>query len=121
MSLTTEVFRSDKGTCKLELSGRLDTNTVKDFDATMEALSHEEFPVIIADLKNLDYVSSAGVRSLFKARKRAKDQSGHFVLVNPQPQVQKVFDVIKALPSESVFASEQEMDNYLDMIQRKAK
>ena len=121
MSLTTEVFKSDEGTCKIEVSGRLDTNTAKDFDDKIASVSVQDYPVMIVDLKNLEYVSSAGVRSLFKARKRAKEADGNFLLVNPQPQVKKVFDIIKALPSQSIFASEAEMDDYLDMIQRNAK
>ena len=36
-----------------------------------------------------------------------------------QPQIQEVFDIVKALPGVSVFASTEEMDAYLAAQQRK--
>lgn len=121
MSLKIEIFKSESGTCKVELSGRLDTHTASEFDREMEGISFEEYKAVAIEISELDYVSSAGVRSLFKARKSAKEKDCGFVLVKPQPQVKKVFDIIKALPSETIFTSEQEMDKYLDAIQRKAR
>jgi anti-anti-sigma factor len=120
MSLNIEIFKSDGGKCRIELIGRLDTNTAADFDAKIAGLDNKEYPIQVVDLANLEYVSSAGVRSLFKARKGASDAGGQLLLVNPQPQVRKVFDIIKALPSTSVFESMEEMDRYLDAMQRKS-
>ncbi len=121
MSLSIEVYCSKEGKCKIELAGRLDTNTAPKFDESLAEIEHEEFPFKIVDLSKLEYVSSAGVRSLFKGRKAAHDAGGQFLLLNPQPQVKKVFDIIKALPSTSVFTSEEEMDRYLDAMQRKSR
>ena len=44
---------------------------------------------------------------------------GALLLVNVQPGVQKVFDIVKALPAQSVFKSVAELDQYLDYMQRK--
>ena len=41
------------------------------------------------------------------------------LLVNPQPQIQKVFDVVKAVPMNEIFSSTAEADAYLDAMQRK--
>jgi len=35
-----------------------------------------------------------------------------------KPQIRKIFDILKALPVESVFESMQEVDNYLDAMQK---
>lgn len=120
MSLEIEIYKSDDGKCKVELIGRLDTNTAPDFDTKIATVDHSEFPIQVVDLARLEYLSSAGVRSLFKARKAASDAGGQLLLVHPQPQVKKVFDIIKALPSTSVFESQEEMDRYLDAMQRKS-
>ena len=40
-------------------------------------------------------------------------------MVNPQPQIQKVFDVVKAVPLNEIFTSFAEADAYLDAMQRK--
>jgi sigma-B regulation protein RsbU (phosphoserine phosphatase) len=47
-----------------------------------------------------------------------KDHDGKVVLLNLQPQIQKVFDIIKALPSQQVFSNMKELDDYLDRMQR---
>jgi anti-anti-sigma factor len=120
MSLAIEIYKSDGGKCRIELKGRLDTNTAAEFDEKAASVDHKEYPIQVVDLAGLDYVSSAGVRSLFKARKNAHDAGGQLLLVHPQPQVKKVFDIIKALPSTSIFASQEEMDAYLDAMQRKS-
>ena len=41
------------------------------------------------------------------------------MLLNLQPQVRKVFDIIKALEGMNVFKSQEEMDEYLLAMQNK--
>ena len=70
-------------------------------------------------MENLDYISSMGVRVIIKTQKKMKSLSGSSKLMNLKPQVEKVFEIINALPSDQVFSNEQEMDEYLDKIQKK--
>ena len=74
---------------------------------------------LVLDLAQLDYVSSAGVRSIFRARKLLAARGGTLVLANTQPQVQKVFDIVKAVPLSEIFRSVEEADAYLDKIQKR--
>ena len=71
------------------------------------------------DLSSLEYISSAGVRSIFKARKALAARQGKVVVVDPQPQIQKVFDPVRAVPTGDIFASAAEADACLDAMQRK--
>jgi anti-anti-sigma factor len=121
MSLEIEVYKSDNGKCRIELKGRLDSDTAGKLDEKLESIDSSEYPVQSIDLAELEYISSAGLRSLFRAKKSAHAKGGHFLVVHPQPQVKKVFDVVKALPSEGIFSSQAEMDAYLDNVQRKAR
>jgi hypothetical protein len=41
------------------------------------------------------------------------------LVANPQPQIQKVFDMVKAVPLNEIFTSVAEADAYLDAMQRK--
>jgi hypothetical protein len=41
------------------------------------------------------------------------------VLLHARPQVQKVFDIVKATDLAAVFSSVEELDRYLDAMQRK--
>jgi hypothetical protein len=43
------------------------------------------------------------------------------VIVNPQPAVRKVLEIVKALPPQQVFGSDAELDAYLDAMQRKIR
>ena len=40
------------------------------------------------------------------------------VFMNLQPQIQKVFEILKAIPTLKVFASIAELDTYLDNMQK---
>jgi anti-anti-sigma factor len=73
---------------------------------------------VVFDLSKLEYISSAGLRSLFRAQKSMKARSGRVVVMNPQPSVQKVFDIVKAVDVNEVFRSQAELDSYLDTIQK---
>ena len=53
---------------------------------------------LIFDLAKLEYISSAGLRTIFKTKKATAKSGGATFVVNPQPQVQKVFDIVKAMP-----------------------
>ena len=76
---------------------------------------------MVLDLKDLEYLSSAGVRVILKTREAMKKVNGKLVFMNLQPQIRKVFDIINALPSMQVFKSIEELDEYLDAIQKKVK
>jgi anti-sigma B factor antagonist len=73
----------------------------------------------VFDLNAVTFISSAGIRVILKTQKALKQRNGKVVLISLQPQVKKVFEIIDALPSLSVFASIEELDQYLDHIQRK--
>ncbi len=105
----------------LHLHGRLDAMTFGEFDsAAAPALEQmASGGTVVLDLSALDYISSAGLRSIAKIRKAMRTRAGHTLLVNPQPQVRKVFEIVKAVPVSDVLSSVEELDAYLDRIQRK--
>lgn len=74
---------------------------------------------LVLDLSALEYISSAGIRCIFKARKALATRHGKVLVSNPQPQIRKVFDMVKAVPLSDVFASTEELDAYLEAMQRK--
>lgn len=101
------------------LEGRLDAATYLQFDEAMRDVTPlvDNGGTLVLDLSALDYISSAGLRSLALLRKQMRDRDGRTLLVSPQPQVKKVFDIVKAVPVAEVFASVTELDQYLDHIQ----
>ncbi|HET6553841.1 MAG TPA: STAS domain-containing protein [Dyella sp.] len=117
-SLSTESESPDRTT--LHLHGRLDAQTFGEFDlAVLDLLPRvADGGTMVLDLSALEYISSAGLRSIAKIRKNMRARGGHTLLLNPQPQVRKVFDIVKAVPVNEVFANTQELDAYLDHMQR---
>ena len=107
------------GSQRVEIGGRLDTHTYGELDDRLTLVLAAKVQSLLLDLAQLEYISSAGVRSVFRARKLLSERGGKVVIANAQPQVQKVFDIVKAVPLSEIFRSVEEADVYLDRIQKK--
>jgi anti-anti-sigma factor len=122
MALEIEVTSQEPDGRRVALRGRLDTTTAPELEAKLTSLlDSPEVRSIVFQLDGLDYVSSAGIRCFIRARKAMTERRGTVAVVNPQPPVKRVFEIVKALPADEVFASEAEFDAYLDVMQRKAR
>lgn len=119
MSLEITLLPPGQGSQRVIVAGRLDTHTYEDLDEALAPLMTTQLHSLVLDLSQLEYISSAGIRSIFKARKTLAAHGGKVLVVNPQPQIQKVFDVVKAVPLNDIFGSTAEADAYLDAMQRK--
>ena len=98
--------------------GSIDAHTHSVLDEKMNDILKQQPDVIIFDMESADYISSSGIRVLLRTKKALKETGGRMVFMNLQPQIQKVFDILKAIPSLKVFASIEELDNYLDTMQK---
>ncbi len=119
MSLEITLLPPGQGSQRVAVAGSLDTHTYEDLDEALAPLMTPKLHSLVLDLSQLEYISSAGIRSIFKARKTLAAHGGKVLVVNPQPQIQKVFDVVKAVPLNDIFGSTAEADAYLDAMQRK--
>ena len=79
------------GTMTVSVAGRLDTTTApdleKEFSQALPALQE-----LTIDLKDLDYISSAGLRVLLSAHKTMARKGG-MKIINVNDLVMEVFDV----------------------------
>src|SRR5215471_19431566 len=73
------------------------------------------------DLAELDYVSSMGLRVLMKTTKTLAAHGGKCLLTRLQPPIRAVIDIAKALPAQNIFASVEEADRYLAVVQRRVR
>ena len=101
--------------------GKLDAVSCQEFDRALDGVLAQapRGGTLVIDLAELEYVSSAGLRSLFRARKAMRAKGGFSLIVHAQPQVRKVFEIVKAVPVHEVFRSVEELDAYLAEMQRK--
>jgi anti-anti-sigma factor len=119
MTLSVTSKQKMDGVYIISPAGRLDTNSYKGLEERVDLVLVEKPHTLVFDMAALDYISSMGVRVIAKAQKAMKAFDGKVVLFNLQPQIRKVFDIIKALPTQQVFSNMDELDDYLDRMQRR--
>ena len=72
------------------LSGRVDINSIGDWDQKFtELLVGRKKPAIV-DLSGVDYMSSIGLRMLIAASKPLSSHDAQMVLLDPQPNIEEV-------------------------------
>ena len=121
MSLKIAITPEANNGKRISIAGSLDSNTAPDLQKSIDSEINDSISTTIIDFKDLDFLSSAGLRVIFKAKKRMDNNGGKFLLVNLQPQIKKVFEIIKALDGMNVFKNQDEMDEYLTDMQNKVK
>ena len=103
----------NNGAVTVRLSGSLDTATAPELESQLAPVLSGPVKDMVFDLARLKFISSAGLRVFASTRKTLKERNGQTSFVNMQPQIQEVFEIIKALPGVAIFKSEAEMDRYL--------
>ena len=106
-------------TLTVELGGSLDTATAPELEKQLNDALDDQVKDLIFDLAKLTFISSAGLRVFATTRKYLKQRGEQVSFVNLQPQIQEVFEIVKALPGVSVFGSVAEFDTYLAARQRR--
>ena len=84
------VSREDEG--ELLISGDLDTRTAKDADALFLQIA-DRFKNVTINMKNLEYVSSAGLRVIRNLYIKVNQNGGKLSLTNVNENVMEVFEM----------------------------
>jgi anti-anti-sigma factor len=105
----------------VKLVGRLDTATAPQAEREIAPVVTGSRKAVVFDLAELTFISSAGLRVLLGARKELSARGAQVHLVNLQPQIAKVLEIVKALSGINVFKDLQEMDEYLAAMQRQVQ
>ncbi len=122
MNLTTKVSINEADSvARVALVGALHTDTAPGFEQQLQSVIDNNYSITVLDMKDLDYISSAGLRVIFKAAKQTQAAGNKLAAANRKPQIDKVFEILKALPDMAVFANDQELDEYLDAMQSRVK
>ncbi len=75
----------------VSLEGRLDTTTAPQLEEELKS-SLDGVTDLVIDIKDTQYISSAGLRVLLSAQKIMNKQ-GKMVVKNPSEEVKEIFDV----------------------------
>ena len=81
-----------------ELTGRLDTQSAPEFQDILDEGFNSGEDKIILDCKGLEYMSSAGLRTILYAKKRVENsddeaKSGYIKLINVSDDILEVFEM----------------------------
>jgi anti-sigma B factor antagonist len=120
MGLTITKTSDKTGTVILVLEGSLDSNTCTLLDKQItEASCTTPLKALVFDMQQVSFVSSAGIGMVIKAKVSLKRKAVETSLINLQPQVKRVFEIMQLLPSMNVFENRSELDEYLSKIQNR--
>ncbi len=90
-----EVARKDNGPVTvLEITGYLDAHTAPDFESALDKLMQENRYRIIVSMKNLQYISSAGLGVFMGFIEEVRQHTGDIKLTEVTPRIYKVFDLL---------------------------
>ena len=103
---------------RISLAGSLDTDTAPQLETRIDESIDSSVTALILDMKDLEFLSSAGLGIIFMTMKELKNRQGRIMLINLQPQIQRVFEIIKAMDGMNIFKDREEMDAYLSVMQQ---
>jgi anti-anti-sigma factor len=118
IQIQKDVGPRNTGAVTVKLTGSLDTATAPELERQLAPILASPVKDLVFDLAQLKFISSAGLRLFSTARKQLKERGGQASFVNMQPQIQEVFEIIKALPGVAIFKNMAELDHYLAVRQR---
>ena len=90
--MTIDHTRIDKSTVMFALEGRLDTANAPLLERKLKQWG-EDITEIILDFKELEYISSMGLRVLLQAKKTMKAENRSLTIKNMQDSVREVFEM----------------------------
>lgn len=90
----------------VEVEGRLDSVTSSELEKEILSYLQSGEHNLLIDFAGLDYISSAGLRVLLMAAKKAKAEGGRVVLANLVKNVKEVFDIAGFTSIFPVFQSQ---------------
>jgi len=113
MHVKVSLSNDKEGYFKVVPFGPIDSDTYMDFNDKITPLLAQTTKGIILDLANVDYISSAGLGVIFTIRKFLKEKNGDLLFCNIKPQIRRIFEIVNALPKETLFKNAEEADAYL--------
>ncbi|MBQ1817164.1 MAG: STAS domain-containing protein [Clostridia bacterium] len=87
----TATLTKNENSAVIRVSGRLDTVTAPEFESVLQT-ELSGIDTLTLDLAELEYISSAGLRTLLVAKKMMSERKGLSV-INANETVREIFDI----------------------------
>jgi anti-anti-sigma factor len=86
--------REQNGVTIYNLEGRIDSEGAVDLDMALQAATTDNKNKMILEMSQVRYINSAGLRTLADILTQNKQNGGDLRLVNLNPKVQRIFQII---------------------------
>jgi anti-sigma B factor antagonist len=107
-----EISEKTQGTVKVvSLSGRLDAYGVNDVEKKLDSIASIKQVHLVLNLKELEYISSSGLRIMLATIKTTKKHQGEVRLACLNPSVKDVFDIAGFTQFFKIFDKEDDAIN----------
>jgi anti-anti-sigma factor len=100
--------RSVKDILILSVKGRMDAVTAREFDEGVAEFISSGPKVFLLNFNGLEYISSAGLRSILAAAKQLKAKDGEILFTGLTGPVKDVFDISGFDTIFKIFPTEEE-------------
>lgn len=77
----------------ITLKGRLDTMTAPQLDDEVKGIDFDEVETVTLNLKDLEYISSSGLRVILALYKSLKGKGGNLKIVNVSNTIMELFSM----------------------------
>ena len=85
---------AQEGKVVYRITGRIDTQTSPEFQTQLDESFDKGEVNLVLDFENVEYLSSAGLRTILYAQKRINGiEGGSMIIVGVGPTVMEVFDM----------------------------
>lgn len=121
MALKVKMTEQPPGVFHLAPVGSIDTATAPILEGAVNRALAASPRAVVFEMGGVEYISSMGVRVVIKTKKELARRGGKFAMVEIPTPVQRVFDIIYALPREEIFGSLRELDEYLAAMQKQVR
>ncbi len=92
----------------IKLRGFLDAHTFEQLDTAIQDLFADGKYRLVVDLKDVEYISSAGAGVFIGSLAIAQETGGNIIITQPTQNVQEVFDLLGLSQIFTIFASPEE-------------
>jgi len=99
--------RKEKNTSVVSVTGRMDAVTAPEFEKSLTELMSKGEKKFLVNLAGLEYISSAGLRSILVIAKQSKAGQGEVVFSGLRGPVEEVFKISGFHSSFKIFDSEE--------------
>lgn len=100
--------REQDGVTIFVLEGRVDSEGAVDLDLALQTATSEGKFKLILDMSQVRYINSAGLRTLADILTQSQEQAGDLKLVDLNPKVKRVLQIIGFDKFFSIYATMEE-------------